>query len=173
MNSICIGIFRGIVRKLLVIIPLIKIPRINVYLYRLLGYNLDSSVRIYSSANIMGSITVNIGEGTYIGHQSTITGGMGCICIGKNCDISDRVSIFCGTHEISNTLRSAGKGIGKDIIIGDGVWIGYGALILPGVKIGDMAIIAAGSVVHKDVASFNVVGGNPMKTIRTRSNSIK
>ena len=92
---------------------------------------------------------------------------MAKIIIGSNCDISDRVSIFCGTHEIDEIgPRVAGNGIGKDIFIGNGVWIGYGALILPGVKIGDKAVIAAGSVVHKDVPAYTIVGGNPIIEIR-------
>jgi acetyltransferase-like isoleucine patch superfamily enzyme len=56
--------------------------------------------------------------------------------------------------------------MGKDIIIGDGVWIGYGAIILPGVKIGKKAIIAAGAIVTKDVADYTIVGGNPAREIR-------
>jgi maltose O-acetyltransferase len=148
-------------------LPLIKFPKLNVLLNRQLGYALDNSVRIYSSVQIRGNIKVKIGANTFIGHESMITGGLAKIEIGSNCDISERVSIFCGTHEIdSKGTRAAGKGIGKDIKIGDGVWIGYGSLILPGVTIGNKAIIAAGSVVHKDVEEDTIVGGNPIKIIR-------
>ena len=55
-----------------------------------------------------------------------------------------------------------------DIIIGNGVWIGHESLIMPGVKIGDGAIIAAKSVVVKDVPPYTVVGGNPAHSIRQR-----
>jgi maltose O-acetyltransferase len=154
-------------RTILKLLPLILFPKLNVWLYRKMGYNIDYTVRIYSSVQILGNIKVVIGENTFIGHESIITGGLAGISIGANCDISDRVSIFCGTHEIDiEGKRAAGKGIGKDIVIGNGVWIGYGALILPGVTIGDKAIIAAGTVVHKDVPERSIVGGNPMKIIR-------
>ncbi len=59
-----------------------------------------------------------------------------------------------------------------DTVIGNDVWIGYDALILPGVKIGDGAIIAAGCVVGTDVAPYTIVGGNPAKLIRPRFDSV-
>lgn len=55
-----------------------------------------------------------------------------------------------------------------DIIIGNDVWIGYNAIIMAGVKIGDGAIVAAGAVVVKDVAPYTIVGGVPAKMIRKR-----
>lgn len=55
-----------------------------------------------------------------------------------------------------------------DTVIGNDVWIGYEAVIMPGVKIGDGAIIAAKSVVTKDVKPYTIVGGNPAKVIRQR-----
>lgn len=131
-----------------------------------MGYNIDYSARIYSSTEIMGDINVIIGKNTFIGHQTLITGGKACIRIGDNCDISDRVIITCGSHEINiKGPRIAGNGVGKNITIGNGVWIGIGAIILPGVKIGDNAIIGAGALVNKDVSSYSVVGGVPAKKI--------
>lgn len=53
-------------------------------------------------------------------------------------------------------------------VIGNDVWIGYNAIIMPGVNVGDGAIIASGSVVTKDVEAYSVVGGNPAKLIRKR-----
>lgn len=154
-------------RSILKLLPLIRFRRVNVLLFRGQGFIIASSARIYSSVEIRGDISVEIGKETFIGSKTTITGGLAKIKIGNYCDISDKVSIFCGTHIVNEIgLRSAGKGVGKDIIIGNGVWIGYGSLILPGVTIGDNAIIAAGSVVHKDVEERSIVGGNPIKLIR-------
>ncbi len=56
----------------------------------------------------------------------------------------------------------------KDTVVGNDVWIGFGATIMPGVQIGDGAIIATKSVVTKDVAPYAIVGGNPAKEIRKR-----
>lgn len=164
------GVKALVVRKLLNSLPLIYFSKCNIFLFRLLGFNISWSCRIYSSVKIFGNILVKISDNTFIGNDTVLTGGdFGQIRIGSDCDISDRVSIFCGTHIIDDSplsKRIAGKGIAKDITIGNGVWIGYGALILPGVSIGDFAVIAAGSVVHKSVPSRTLVGGNPMKIIR-------
>lgn len=160
-------IFKFLIRAFLYILPCILFPKLNVILFNWLGYNVSTRARIYSSAQIMGNIKVSIGDETFIGHQTLITGGEGNITIGNYCDISDRVIICCGTHEIAlGGLRVAGIGIGKDITIGDGAWIGIGSLIQPGIKIGKKSIIAAGTVVHKDVESYTVVGGNPMREIK-------
>lgn len=167
MTRILQRILKVPARGMLHLMHLILFPRLNVILNRLLGYKLDMTARIYSSVQILGAISVSIGARTFIGHETRITGGGAKISIGSDCDISDRVSIVCGTHEIdAEGARSAGKGIGKDIIIGDGVWIGYGAIILPGVKIGKKAIIAAGAIVNKDVADYTIAGGNPAREIR-------
>ena len=152
------------------LVPLIFFPKFNVWIFRKLGFDIARDALIYSSVQIFGDISVEIGNGTFIGHQSIITGGSAKIRIGSNCDISDRVSIFCGTHEFGNCTRRAGRNIGKDIEIGNGVWIGYGVLILPGVSIGNGVIIAAGSVVNKNVEENTLVGGNPIRIIRKLSN---
>ena len=55
-----------------------------------------------------------------------------------------------------------------DTVIGNDVWIGYGAMFMPGVRVGDGAIIAAGALVARDVAPYAVVGGNPAKLLRSR-----
>ncbi|AGG08140.1 acetyltransferase-like protein [Dehalococcoides mccartyi BTF08] len=55
-----------------------------------------------------------------------------------------------------------------DTVIGNDVWIGYDSLIMPGVNIGDGAIVAARSVVVNDVAPYTIVGGNPAKSIKAR-----
>ena len=62
--------------------------------------------------------------------------------------------------------HTAGEGFYKDIIINDGVWIGMNSIILPGVTIGKKAVVAAGSVVTKNVPDYCIVAGNPAKIIR-------
>lgn len=99
--------------------------------------------------------------------------------IGKFCSIaSDVVFVIGGEHNVNwNTtypfyvfLKKDEDAIRhkKDLIIGNDVWIGTGALILSGTKIGDGAVIGARSVVTKDVPPYAIVGGNPAKIIRYR-----
>ena len=61
---------------------------------------------------------------------------------------------------------------GGDVVIGDRVWIGYRAIILPGIKIGEGAVVGAGAVVTKDVAAFSIVAGNPARKIGERSRDL-
>jgi len=82
------------------------------------------------------------------------------IQIGRNCIIGYNTTIL--THEY--LIREYRLG---DVVIGDEVMIGANCTILPGVVIGDGAVVAAGSVVHKDVAPGQFVGGNPLRTLGT------
>jgi maltose O-acetyltransferase len=133
-----------------------------------MGIKLGRNSVVYSSIKVARELKITIGAESFIGSQSVFTGGTGSsVMIGNYCDISDCVHFVTGTHEIdASGNRVAGKGYSKDIRVGNGVWIGYKAVLLPGVSIGDKVIIGAGTVVHKDVPSRTVVAGNPMKTIR-------
>lgn len=71
-------------------------------------------------------------------------------------------------HDWANAMEGKTYPFKGDTIVGNDVWIGYGATIMAGVKIGDGAIIATKSVVTKDVEPYSIVGGNPAKTIRLR-----
>lgn len=140
---------------------------LKVFLYRLLKYDLAPSVIIASSAKIIGNIKVKVGQHTFIGHETLIMGGLSTVTIGNHVDISSRVNIVTGTHEIDMiNIRTAGRGIGKDIRIEDGAWIGFGVTILPGVTIGYKSIIGAGSVVVDSIPPYSVAVGNPCKVIK-------
>jgi len=107
------------------------------------------------------------------------------LIIGKFCMIaSDVTFIMNGANHLNQAVTSYPFAIfGEDwskamegktypnkgnTVVGNDVWIGYGATIMPGVTIGDGAIIATKSVVTKDVAPYSIVGGNPAKEIRKR-----
>ena len=107
------------------------------------------------------------------------------LIIGKFCMIASNVTfIMNGANHLSKSISSYpfavfgngweqamdGKGYPSkgDTIIGNDVWIGYGVTIMPGVEIGDGAIIASKSVVAKDVPPYTIVGGNPAQEIRKR-----
>jgi len=114
---------------------------------------------------------ISIGTGCNFGVYNHIT-AINQIIIGNNCLTGKWVTITDNSHGLTDfeTLQIApiyrkvySKG---SVIIGDNVWIGDKATILPGVKIGDGAIIAANSVVTKDVPSYSVVAGNPARIIK-------
>lgn len=87
------------------------------------------------------------------------------IHIGNNCLVGPDVGIYTAGHRLSPKDRTK-DGYGIGITIEDDVWIGGHATILPGVTIGHGAVIAAGSVVTKDVAAGSLVAGNPAKFIK-------
>jgi len=112
-----------------------------------------------------------IGEGSYIGEMNNIRVGGAKIFIGRKCLISQNVNIIGSNHS-----TAVGKFIMDqpwddkklDVIIGDDVWIGCGATILPGVTVGDGAIIAAGSVLTSDVERNAIFAGIPARFIKFR-----
>ena len=166
------NIIRGIWKSylgniFLKLFPLFTFPSLNNLTFRLMGYRLHKSVRIFSSARILGDLEVIIGKHTFIGHETLIMGGDSRVTIGENCDISSRVCIISGSHHIDMlNVRSAGNNVGLDITIKDGVWVGFGTLILPGVTIGEKAIIGGGSVVSKDIPAYTIAVGSPCRPIK-------
>ncbi|EKO3607651.1 acyltransferase [Vibrio metschnikovii] len=152
-----------LVNKLTNLLPLTRFYRFKNFLYRLHPNFKINNCRLVSTVEIWGVNSIEIGNDTFIGHQTLIYGPeTSKVIIGHNVDISSRVNIITGSHKIDfDGSHSAGEGYGADIIIEDGVWIGAGAIILPGVKIGKKAIIAAGSVVNKNVEEYTLVAGVP------------
>ena len=155
-------------KTILLISPKARWPGVNRLALRLCGAEIGCRTKIYSSIKLARMVKLVIGQDTFVGENAVITGGGGSLVkIGTDCDISDHVRFVTGTHVINKDgKRVAGHGYSRDIFVGNGVWIGYGALILPGVTIGDMALIAAGTVVHKNVPPRTIVGGSPMIVIR-------
>lgn len=93
----------------------------------------------------------------------------GGITIGHDTNISSHVKLITGSHDINDPAFTADF---LPIHIGHHCWIGTGATILQGVKIGDGAVVAAGAVVTKDVEPWTVVGGVPAKHIGNRSKEV-
>ncbi|WP_298935960.1 sugar O-acetyltransferase [uncultured Ruegeria sp.] len=110
------------------------------------GVNIHLGDRVYFNAGcvILDTARVQIGDDTMFGPKS---------------------QIYCAQHAKDPIERAKGLEIALPITIGSNVWVGGGAIILPGVAIGDNAIIGAGSVVTKDVAADQTVVGNPARPI--------
>ena len=111
--------------------------------------------------------------GTYIeiGHHSFVN--YGCVVldvcqvtIGNHCLFGPNVQLLSASHPVDPDERRLEWEFGKPITIGSDVWVGAGAIVLPGVTIGDAAVIGAGAVVTKDVPPRTIVGGNPARVLR-------
>ena len=112
------------------------------------GYNIELGANVFMNFNcvILDICTVSIGD---------------------DCQIGPAVQIYAADHPRDPVVRRSGLESGKPVRIGCNVWIGGGAIILPGVTVGDNAIIGAGSVVSRDVPAGVTVMGNPARA-RTR-----
>jgi acetyltransferase-like isoleucine patch superfamily enzyme len=109
---------------------------------------------------------LEIGDDTWVGHQAFIVSNS-YVRIGRYVDIAPKVFIGTGTHQLDAAgNHSAGIGLDRDVTIADGVWLGACATILPGISIGHKAVVAAASVVTKDVPGKKIVGGVPATVIK-------
>jgi len=86
--------------------------------------------------------------------------------IGSRVFIGPAVQIYTACHPMDAAERATGASFARPVEIGSDVWIGGGAIICPGVKIGDRSVIGAGSVVTRDIPADMVAAGNPCKVIR-------
>ena len=94
----------------------------------------------------------------------------GTITLGEYAFFGHDVAVLTGTHDIEKFGRDRQLGFprsGRDVVIGDGVWLASHVLVLGPVKIGDHAVVAAGSLVREDVEPYTVVAGRPAKVVKT------
>lgn len=125
---------------------------------------LDENIYINKPHNI------TIGNGTFIGQDVTLN-AIDDISFGEDCGIAAGSYFMTWNHVIDDRtieLRATGKE-SAPICVNDGAWVGYNAVILPGVTIGTGAVVAAGAVVTEDVPNWTVVGGVPASPIAVRT----
>ena len=113
--------------------------------------------------NAVGDVL--IGDNTRIGIHCTV---IGPVTIGSHVNLAQGITVTALNHNFEDTTKRIDEqGVStRPVVIGDDVWIGANAVILPGVTIGHHSVVAAGAVVTKDVPSNTVVGGVPAKEIK-------
>lgn len=130
---------------------------------------IGENVNIQMGCRFMNGRKVNMGDHNVINYGCIFDGRRYQIRIGSNVSIGPEAAVLTLGHD-PQSPEFADKG--GDVIIGDRVWIGYRALILPGIEIGEGAVIAAGSVVTKSVPAYTIVGGNPARQIGKRNKDL-
>ena len=144
------------------------------------NYQIGNNFHSGRSVEFWAKKTITIGDNFYIGRYSQIECNA---TIGNDVIMGNNVALV-GKYDhkydqVGKTIRTASQirdhdynwlGLNSQVIIKDDVWVGYGAIIMSGVTINRGAIIAAGSVVTKDVEAYSIVGGNPAKFIKQRFN---
>lgn len=148
---------------------------IRKFFYRLSGVKIGKGSTIHMMARIYDPRYIVIGEDTIIGERATLDGrkqlpnSQGGLIIGSHTDIASEVMIWTSQHDIQDPEF---KAIEKKVIIGDYVFIGPRSIILPGITVGNGAVIAAGAVVTKNVEPFTIVAGTPAQKIGERKSTL-
>lgn len=127
--------------------------------------------KVEGGVRIFGNVQAN--NKTYIGKNTSINTlnviGVGECIIGEHCHFGYGLTVITSNHNYKgNAIPYDDTVIEKAVNIGDFVWIGANVTILPGVTIGDGAIIQAGSVVRNDIKSMSIAGGNPATEFASR-----
>lgn len=108
---------------------------------------------------------IEVGKNFFANYNCTIL-DVAKVRIGDNCQMAPNVSIYTAGHPVHPVSRNSTYEYGKEVTIGDNVWIGGNTVICPGVHIGDNVVIGAGSVVTKDIPDWVVAAGNPCRVLR-------
>ena len=108
---------------------------------------------------------IEIGENFYSNHNLVILDA-NKVKFGDNVFIAPNCGFYTSGHQLDYETRNKGLEYAKPITVGDNVWIGGNAIVLPGVTIGNNVVIGAGSVVNKDIPSNVVAVGSPCKVVK-------
>lgn len=136
------------------------------FIFGLAGVKIGKGTVIHMGAKFFNPKGVEVGVDTMVGDNAFLD-GRAKLKIGSHVDIASQVLIYNSEHDLNAEDFHA---VNEPVEIGDYVFVGPRAIILPGVKIGKGAVVAAGAVVTKDVADFAIVGGVPAKVIGERKN---
>ncbi|MBC2864863.1 sugar O-acetyltransferase [Streptomyces mexicanus] len=109
---------------------------------------------------------ITIGARTFVNYNLTAL-DVAAITVGEDCQIGPNVQLLTPTHPLEPQPRRDKLEAARPVTIGDNVWLGGGAIVLPGVTIGENSVIGAGAVVTKDVPAGVVAVGNPARPVRT------
>jgi acetyltransferase-like isoleucine patch superfamily enzyme len=169
------GGMRNILFELLIYISNHVINKVPIHGARRWFYRHVCLIRIGARTSLELGIRITTRAGVTIGNQSTINrdcvlDGRGELIIGDNVNISPEVMIMTAEHDVNDPFFA---GTEAPVVIDDYAWISTRATILPGVKIGRGAVVAAGAVVTKDVREYAIVGGVPAKQIGIRNRDLR
>lgn len=134
--------------------------------FSLAGAKIGRGSTVHMGTRFFEPKGVEIGQDTIVGFRSFLD-GRARLKIGSHVDIASEVMIYNSEHDLNDEEFKAVNG---NVVIGDYVFVGPRSIILPGVKVGKGAVVAAGAVVTKDVGEYEIVGGIPAKVIGERKN---
>lgn len=140
--------------------------KLKSYLLKKSGLNIGRNINIRPNSTLIKNFS--IGDNSGVGDNCYMQ-GFGNISIGNNVMMGPEVKIYTTNHETKRDKLMINQGnVTKNVMIKNDVWIGTRAIILPGVTVGEGAVIGAGAIVTKDVPDYAIVGGNPAKILKYR-----
>jgi maltose O-acetyltransferase len=161
------NVIRHFLNFLLRCLPPSRLFPLRRWLLRRAGIDLAEDVSFCGGGWIYGPGLLCIGAGSWVSPATVFyTHQKAAIQIGQRCDIGPGVEFIPGGHLVGSSDRRAGEGMALPIEIGDGCWIGARSVILGGVRIGAGCVVAAGSVVTRDVPNNTLVAGVPARIKR-------
>lgn len=131
----------------------------------LIGKKVDDSFLLIPPFYTTGGVDITVGRNVFVNQNCTFY-DLGGLDIGDDVMIGPNVSIITSGHPIEPSQRRASV-VAKPVVIERNVWIAAGVTIIGGVTVGENSVVAAGSVVTKDVPANMLVGGNPARVIRS------
>ncbi len=126
----------------------------------------ENHVHIEPNIRFDYGYNISVGKNFYANYDCVLL-DVCPITFGDNCMLAPNVKVYTASHPLHPVKRNSGLENGAPITVGDNVWIGGGAILLPGVSLGDNVVVGAGSVVTKSFPENVVIAGNPARVIRT------
>jgi acetyltransferase-like isoleucine patch superfamily enzyme len=133
--------------------------------YRRMGMALGDGTCIHRGVEVRDAGRIRIGAGSVIGFDAILDGRSG-ITIGRQVNVSSQAAIWTRQHDITDPEFAA---IGAPVVVGDRAWLSFRSTVLPGVTIGEGAVVAAGAVVTRDVPAYVIVAGVPARVVGQRN----
>ena len=140
----------------------------RLYLTRVLRIRMGQGASIAMGCFVTGR-SIEIGARTVVNRRCYLD-GRGGLRIGSNVSVSPECYLLSLTHDVNSPAFSA---LPKTTILGDRVWLGARAMVLPGVEMGEGSVAGAGSVVAKSCGPYEIVAGTPAKKIGERSRDLR
>jgi acetyltransferase-like isoleucine patch superfamily enzyme len=147
-----------------------RAPRMRAYQAFGVHFQDISTTTIMLGTEVFKPERLTIGPNTIIGRRCLLDCRGSPVTIGRNVNISSQVILVCGKHDVQSPLFEHSF---APIVIEDYAWVSLRSIVLGGVRIGTGAIVAAGSVVTKDVEPYAIVGGSPARQIGERTHDLR